>query len=172
MSKRFQHAYIYIIFVGILTLAIPGCYTAFQHPPISNDSWGQVRVSDDCLECHETEPNQQHAYLPQAAETDYNWIFYSGSPWWQDEYTIADELGASTAPEPTGPRSFNSTPTYPGPVVAPATVPTVPSLGKTDASTDETQESEQSNKRSFGRRQPTTSESKDSDSSSKRSRRR
>lgn len=176
MNTRFHHVIFSISLFAVLGIAMHGCYTSLQHPPVPDHSWGQVRVSDDCLECHDQHPQTNQAFLPQAAQQDYNWQFYYDSPWWQDESVIGVDPDVAFPPERTGPRSFGSSSTVPGgmPATVPSAVPSTRSLGKSSADAEDTSDtsSEESSKRSFGRRQPTTSESKDSDDpESKRSRR-
>jgi len=173
MNTRIHRTIFYIPFIVLVGIALHGCYTSLQHPPVPDHAWGQVRVSDDCLECHDPHPQTRQAFLPRAAQQDYNWQFYYDSPWWQDESAIGADPDVALPPERTGPRSFGSSSTVPGgmPATVPSAVPSTRSLGKSNAEAEDTT-SEESSKRSFGRRQPTTSESKDSDDSeSKRSRR-
>lgn len=151
--------YIILLFFLFIVFFL-GCYTSFTHPPITDAQWGAVRTSDDCTECH---ANHQFAapVLPQAAQDDYNWQFYSGSAWWQDEYTV----GGGVAVQPdnrTGPRTMSSTPMTPAPVAMPVQGGTQ-SLGKKSASSESEKKDE--NKRSIKRRTNTT---KSSDTSEKK----
>lgn len=163
--------YIYIVLVPFLLLSLWGCYTSFQHPPIDDPQWGSVRISDDCGECH----NQQKyaaPILPDGAQHDAKWNFYSSSPWWQDNWSYGNDFIAG--PETTGPRmpggggGYSDSPAVPIPP-APAQ-----SLGKSSA--DESNESgeKKDNRRSVGRRTHTTSDSNSSEApqrGDKRSRR-
>jgi hypothetical protein len=164
-----------VIVLGLFLLTafwMHGCYTAFRHPPINEHSWSEIVVTDDCLECHE-ENRYSTPVLPESAENDFNWQFYSGSAWWQDEGAIV----ADDAPEPsgTGPRDFGNsyTPQSVQPVAMP--VQSAGSLGKSTVSdeNDENKQSVSSPTRSAGRRSHTTSSSSSQeDNSEKRSRKR
>lgn len=157
-----------ILFLFILVVFLThGCYTAFTHPPVNENGWGEVYVSDDCLECHDTD-RYSTTVLPESAQDDFNWQFYSGSAWWQDEETI----NTSVAPEPsgTGPRNVSYTPQSAAPVAMP--VQGGGSLGKTNASEQDTDNQQKSTpQRSVGRRSHTTSSSSQ-ESSPTRSRKR
>ncbi len=143
------------------------CYTSFTHPPINDARWGEVYVNDDCLECHDSN-RYSSTILPDAAQNDYNWQFYSGSAWWQDEQSI--EAGIANDPDVgTGPRSISHTPTSAAPVAMPVQSGST-SLGKSSA-TEET-EQKSPNKRSIGRRSNSTSSESSKENSSSNSRRR
>lgn len=137
-------------FSGIIALSIHGCYTTFSHPPIPDSEWGAVRINDECRECHQ-QTRFREAIVPAAAEHDDSWLFYSGSPWWQDE----PEPTAFSAepPETTGPRSFGSSSSYEAPATAPYAMPTVQTLGKSGADESEAEPSQpKDERRSFERR--------------------
>ena len=128
------------------------CYTSFTHPPIKQSEWGNVRVSDDCTECHNS---QRFAapILPRSAEQDYSWQFYSGSAWWEDDYSAS---GVAVSPDnTTGPRTVSPTQIAPAPVAMP--VQGGQSLGKQSAPAET--EKKTDNKRTINRRSNTSSSS-------------
>ncbi len=167
--SRYPIAFFLVLFV-MASFLTHGCYTAFRHPPVDK-SWGKVYVTDDCLECHDSSPYAA-PILPQSAQDDVHWQFYSGSAWWQDEMTIT--TGAAPEPAGTGPRNFGNS-------VAPQAAPPVSmpvqgggSLGKSNVSdqNDENKKAVSGPTRSAGRRSHTTSSGSSQDNSAKGSRKR
>lgn len=158
-----------ILFVIVL-VSVHGCYTSFTHPPTNDPRWGAVQFSDDCTECHD---HGRHAppVLPAAAAQDDHWRFYSGSAWWQDEYSVG--MGVAADPDDrTGPRTVTDTPMAPAPVAMPVQG-AVQSLGK-ESATDQQNSEEAAPQRSVGRRShtsPTSETTSDSKKTSSRSRR-
>jgi hypothetical protein len=158
MISRWRKKVIFYSTVGVvLFFSIHGCYTTFSHPPVPDSKWGQVRMGDDCAECHEQSLHNQPV-LPASAEGDYSWQFYSATPWWQDEKSMPAG-NIAEPPETTGPRSFGNTPSYDAPSTVPVNGPAVQTLGKSSA--DEKKSSEASDsaddRRSVERRTDTTS---------------
>lgn len=161
--------FVNLFLIILLIFLSHGCYTAFTHPPVNKTQFGDIYISDDCLECHETTPYSA-TVLPQSAQNDYNWQFYSGSAWWQDEETISINNAVDPA-SGTGPRSASYTPTTAAPVAMPVQGGT--SLGKKSASDESSNQSQTTErKRSDGRRTNTTSSSNSEENSSSRSGRR
>lgn len=143
---------------GIFIFSLWGCYTSFQHPDIKDAKWGAVQFSDDCMECH-SQTRYSAPVLPRAAEQDYNWRFYSSSPWWQDEMEV-DSAPVTGAPEPTGARSRGGGGEFASPPLAPTSAAPVQSLGKSTSNGDAKESTPKDNRRSVGRRTTTTSDSK------------
>lgn len=149
----------------VLSLSMHGCYTTFSHPPVADSKWNQVRMSDDCTECHE-KPLDNQPVLPASAEDDYSWQFYSTTPWWQDEASISSGYVAEP-PETTGPRSFGGTSSYDAPATIPVNAPVVQTLDKSSA--DETSAEAPAatdDRRTFERRTDTSSSSEKSSDNS------
>ncbi len=73
------------------------------------------------MECHQTYPGPL-AILPNGAIDDYNWHFYSYSPWWQDVVSI-HSVGPDGYLAPTGPRLPNPPPDLGGPTTFPVPGP-------------------------------------------------
>jgi hypothetical protein len=139
----------------ILFLSMHGCYTTFSHPPVPDSKWGQVRIGDDCAECHDQSLHNRPV-LPAAAEGDESWQFYSATPWWQDEAQAANY--SAEPPETTGPRSFGETSSYNAPSTVPVNAPAVQTLEKSSADQKSGEASGSTDdRRSIERRTDTTS---------------
>lgn len=160
-KKHAKTSVIFYLFGGVFIFSLWGCYTAFQHPNIKDAKWGAVQVSDDCRECH-SQRRYSAPVLPRAAEHDYNWQFYSSSPWWQDEMTV-DAAPVTGAPETTGPRNSNGAANFGNPPVTPIPASPVQSLGKSTSDGAASESKSKDNRRSVGRRTTTTSDSKSDD---------
>lgn len=156
-----------LIFLLCFTFLL-GCYTTLSHPPVGNTQMSHVYTGDDCQECH-TQPIYKSPILPESAVSDYNWQFYSGSVWWQDESAIYDH-SVSQIPEGTGARSFDNASGYSGPATMPVPGASVQSLSKSSGKKEQsTNDQQNEKKRSVKRRTPTTeSESSKSTSRTKR----
>ncbi len=160
--SRYPKLIVLVLFL-LLVFLTHGCYTAFTHPPVNENKWGEIYVTDDCLECHDSS-RYSAPILPESAQSDFNWQFYSASPWWQDEDTII--ANEASEPSGTGPRDFNN---YVPQTAAPVAMPVQGggSLGKSNASDNnsESQQNASEPKRSVGRRSHTTSSSSQDKSS-------
>jgi hypothetical protein len=157
MINRWRKQVIFYSAVGaVLFFSIHGCYTTFSHPPVPDSKWGQIRMGDDCAECHEQSLHNQPV-LPASAEGDYSWQFYSATPWWQDE-TSMPAGNSGEPPETTGPRSFGETSSYGAPSTVPVNGPAVQTLGKSSADEKSSEASGSADdRRSVERRTDTTS---------------
>lgn len=163
MSSSRLRMTIYGIFIlSVILLTAYGCYTSFSHPSVQDYRWGDVAIGDDCSECHQ-ESVYSTPILPSAAESDMNWQFYSGSPWWQDEMVMTDVDGAESY-EGTGARHVESGASYSTPAVSPVTAPAVQTLGKSDMQDSSDSSAGQDaidSRRSEERRTDTSSERQD-----------
>ncbi len=157
ISRSTTTTSVFWIFAAVLLFSVYGCYTSFQHPPVNDSKWGTVRISDDCSECH-TQNQYTTPILPDAAQKDLNWQFYSASPWWGDEM-MPDASTAYDAPEPTGPRHATDNTGWVTTPAAPMPSSPVQSLGKSGASAGDGQNGDaaKDGRRSVGRRKVVTS---------------
>ena len=147
---------------------IAGCYTSFNHPVETLDGQridtSDIYIIDSCSDCHSVTQFSSGTILPDAAEDDFNWIFYTKSAWWQDSFDFYT-VNTEEVPESTLPRNRQGGYNDPMPIPAPMPVPEpVPgSLGKLPADTDQNDSDNNDNRRDFERRKQTD---KDNDNSS------
>ena len=146
--------YLYLL-LAIIFLQI-NCYTTFRHPIIETNtsSYYEVRINDDCMECHQTYPGTL-AILPNAAIQDYNWQFYSHGAWWEDVVSYTSGGYENYLP-PTGSRLPNPPHGPEGSINVPGPGPKV---SKPVAGDGEKADSEKDDgRREFDRRKEATEE--------------
>jgi len=153
-------------------LFLTGCYTSFKHPVKTSDGQridtSDIYIIDNCSDCHQATQFSSGTILPEAAQDDYDWQFFTKSTWWQDSFDFYP-VNSGENPESTMPRNrqghYNDQSLIPAPMPVPEPVPG--SLGKKPADTESNETEQKDNRRDFIRRQQAD---KDSDNSSGNSR--
>lgn len=154
--------YYWIAFI-VLSGILFNCYTSFRHPDVYSESDGyyNIRINDDCMECHRTYPGTL-AVLPNGAENDFNWQFYSYGAWWEDVVSFHGS-GPENYLAPTGPRLPNPSFENGGQVVVPVPGP-APRVSKPVGDTNSAETtSDNDSRRGFNRRKEATEEPKKRD---------